>query len=257
MKIGVVGRGAVGTGLADLLRDYGFPCFSYGRQGAEHEVEPRELDLCFFATKAYDLAAALEQWCGAPVNVVLCNGDVSSILAASKVDNLRRGIVTFGMRPDGDGYRMVGNEGEAVWGGGVATDAESVLAETIPRLRRATDIESLWRKKWMVNVVINTICAAKRLACNGDVIRHHQGLLTDCACELHAYSTTRWPDIEWERSAFVDTLTQIIRDTDANENSMARDVRLGRQTEVEFLSGTLDANTCPVLAELTQMIVSA
>jgi ketopantoate reductase len=111
------------------------------------------------------------------------------------------------------------------------------------------------RRKWLYNTVINSLTAAKRMARNGDLLADLPTLAAvfDEAFKLGESRWQRWP---LPRAELYAGLVALIEATADNENSMARDVRLGRRTETEYLAGLAPASGYPMLNSLHQTILS-
>ena len=92
------------------------------------------------------------------------------------------------------------------------------------------------RIKWLLNTVLNSICAVKKYDHNGK-------LLEDCDylrlvfSEAYALGDEIWgPWIDDENKLFNDMISLIIA-TKTNENSMFKDVKLRLRTETMYLAG--------------------
>ena len=92
--------------------------------------------------------------------------------------------------------------------------------------------------KWILNVVINSLCGAYKLKSNSELTLHASEV-SDVLSETLKLSQLLWPKLNC-RIEFQSALTRIwdvVKHTGMNENSMARDIRLGRKTESDFLAG--------------------
>ena len=130
------------------------------------------------------------------------------------------------------------------------TSAEQALLAAPPFFVWHANIEKLARRKWIYNAVINTLTAARGLARNGDLM-HDLPTLTSVFNEACDLATAMWGPLPLDRREMFRGLEQLIERTADNENSMARDKRLGRKTESDFLAGlATDAKRYPLLVEL-------
>jgi ketopantoate reductase len=106
--------------------------------------------------------------------------------------------------------------------------------------------------------VLNTLSGANRLPSNGDAAKLFAQDLERLAQEVFALSRELWPDWQPSWTVLWTKLEQLIRSTATNENSMARDVRLGRKTEAEVLSGLVlqakQPRSYPLLLDLHQRL---
>ena len=168
---------------------------------------------------------------------------------------LRWGTCTLGVSADErGGYRQTSKTGLFMWG---PPDVTSIVDPPFTQLERnLTDlgdhhkspggrISMQWvptmrwavRNKWLFNTVINTLCARDRLQTNGELLPRLP--------EMQAYFAEAWAlgmELFQEKWPFSESdvwsgLCKLVDATAANENSMARDVRLGRKTEIDFLAG--------------------
>jgi ketopantoate reductase len=216
-------------------------------------AELAAVQLVIVAVKAFDLETALaETWgalspavpAGAAV-IPVCNGAVQEIVRAAArrapAFTWRLGLCTFGVTAVGaDRYAVRSTRGRLHWGAFVPARAPANAAERrlagAPLCSFDLEIEPLVRRKWLFNTTLNSIAAARGLACNGDALRDATELKAVFA-EAYALGAARfgsWPET---RDRLYDDFLALIADTAGNENSMARDRRLGRRTESAFLAG--------------------
>ena len=265
----VVGKGAIGTALAAYATQIGLTAGVLGRQGPiAHQalfasapdapplalalpvVQPAQADLVLVAVKAFDLGPALLGLVPAlkpqtPV-LVFANGAVDGMVreAATRFPALafRLGLVTFGVSEIEGGFAVRSVGGEASFGPLAAMyDApvkpiERSLAAPTGVFRWRGDVLMQHRRKWVFNTVINTMCAAGRLPCNGDLIAHEADVRAVFA-EAFALAVRLWGPWPATPESLWTAMVELIRATAGNENSMARDVRLGRRTESAYLAG--------------------
>ncbi len=275
--VAVVGGGAVGTAIAHLIGAGGISTALIDRNGmmatwrrlldAEGRELPilsaavptwSEIGLIIFATKSFQVEEACRNWLPrmgqARVVIIACNGNVQPVMErfAAEFAGIawRRGVVTFGVRTDMGGFRLSGAQGELTWGGvavSAASPLERQLLQISSRFVWCEDMQPVLQSKWLSNVVINTLCAKYRLPRNGDLVSHRaevEGAFHE-AWELAQDIYGLW---RGTKDQHMQKLWQLIQDTAENENSMARDVRLGSKTEHEYLAGLArDAQRFPIL----------
>jgi ketopantoate reductase len=286
--VAIVGPGAVGQMLAFYLQRIPYLGIQLiGRKGLvrlDTTVRCREQDqrlrldvipgtphLLFLCVKSYDLNAALETHlpvlpASCPI-VCLGNGYLEPLLAPWRERFpgriWRKGIVTRGVRWDDQQRLTVSALGEVVWG---ADSSPTFLEQRITHhlaadgLRWSAASCELRREKWFFNTVLNTIAGAYRLPSNGDAVRLFAHDLERLAQEVFALSREIWPDWRPSWTVLWTKLEQLIKTTASNENSMARDVRIGRKTEADVLSGlvlrTKNPQAYPLLLELHRKLPS-
>lgn len=286
-SVAIIGAGAVGQMLAYFLRSVGVPrVVCYGRQGpvalsrrvlfldqtttlsSDLTAPPHQLWL--FATKAYDLVPALEQWLPkisveTPLSI-LSNGfiepELSGIRARFPRHELRKGVVSRGVRILADGTLALSPKGEIRWGGpnGVQ-DFERSLMQALASQGFVWDPEvcRARKEKWFCNTVLNTLCGAYRLERNADA--EEQSEYSALCHEVHELGCEFWPEWKGQEENLRKKLAALIAATADNENSMAVDMRLGRKTEAAFLSGHVlrfgeAARRFPYLSHLHAQLLS-
>lgn len=259
--ITIVGPGAVGQMLAFFLRSVA-PLDVRGRHGRT-EIQASVLfkgrkesiriakgkgsaKLWIFATKAYDLEAALlatlpEMEAGAVI-VLLANGYIESIIAPlrGRYPHLiwRKGLVLRGCRFLDEGSLALSDAGDVIWGdSGEPTPLEKEIFQKLSgdHFRWDSDACTRRREKWIFNTVLNTLSGAYGLARNGLALDHPDFL--PLGREVFALAHELWPDWTFRDDDMLRELRRVIDLTKENENSMARDRRLGRPVEADFLSG--------------------
>jgi 2-dehydropantoate 2-reductase len=265
----IVGPGAVGSTLGVAFRNLGHEVAFAGREGwkphhitlrvqgndydqefADGKATVGDASIVFVAVKAYQLAETqcfLRQFCDLVIPVVfLSNGDISAEIAKLGFDSnrmARRGMVTLPVTELGPNEWRLAGTGEIIWGpvtrqSSWATPIEKDLVskESLFPIRLLDDIAPLVNEKWLLNTALNTLCAAKELRSNDQVLEHLSELrsLFEEAVRLGGRLFGAWqtpPEQLWER------LITLINNTAANENSMARDFRTGKRTESAYLAG--------------------
>ena len=102
--------------------------------------------------------------------------------------------------------------------------------------------------------MINTLAAARRLPCNGDILADLP-MLTAVFTEAWELGKTLWGSWPMKKDETYQALLRLIDATAKNENSMARDVRLGRRTESDYLAGLAKDTRCfPLLTSLHRQL---
>ena len=118
----------------------------------------------------------------------------------------------------------------------VAAAAASSTSSAAPWLRWEEHALAAARRKWLFNTVINSLTADLGLARNGDLLAHRSQLEAVFA-EAYALGGERFGLWSETRAELLSQLLALVAAAAANENSMARDFRLGRPTESAFLAG--------------------
>lgn len=269
MNVTVIGPGAIGLFVALRLLRLGAQVSLVGRAGPQAVREsfltdegPLDLNipacteqdvaragLVFVAVKALDLASALS-WTrglrpGTPV-VVTVNGAIHPIIVQEKQHSphllWHLGSCTFGVSRAPSGRfeqrssRGVINIGPLTVGEEPAAVEMELVAKDSQVFAWQPHMLALSRRKWLYNTVINTLCAVSRLPCNGDLLRDRPAL-EGVFNEAYELGIELWGAWTFDREELRRGLTDLIAETRTNENSMARDVRLGRKTESAYLAG--------------------
>jgi ketopantoate reductase len=211
------------------------------------------VELTFVAVKAYDLGPALGAAALAPVAapvVAVGNGSVEDIVRAhaerQPERDFRLGTATIGISLLAGGaqsksYGVRSTAGVVAFGPFLgprreATSCEASLTHGDPIFHWEPAALHAHRRKWLYNTVINSLCAAHQLPRNGELLRRRPEL-DDVFAEAHALGRARWGEWAESREALYGGLIQLIGHTSQNENSMARDVRVGLPTESDYLAG--------------------
>lgn len=217
-----------------------------------------DVDLVLVCVKAYDAAAALEALAALPELrpqvpiVLLANGDHSQALVAyaerHRQRPLRLGAVTVGVsvdsgKPGAAATYLVRSRAGVVEFGPLSLEPRHQRTAS-EELLTAGDSVWIWRddalaahrRKWFLNTVINTMAGAYLLPRNGDLLARESELK---AVAAEAYALGRelfgaWPD---NFPTMYQMVLELIRVTFDNENSMVRDLKLGRRSEADYLSG--------------------
>lgn len=277
----IIGNGAIGAAVGAELGRLGVRPRFIGRQGpiafkakvegaatpqldcpAPSAAEIGAAAIVFVAVRAFDLEAAFA-WTsqlgeGVPV-VPLANGATWDIVkkAAQRRPELRwrLGFCTLGVSVLGDqSYAIRSKTGGVAFGplqpGSEPVAVERQLVDGNGLFRWHTAIAHLARRKWLYNTVINSLTATRRLPKNGDLLGD-LSLLSSVFAEALQLSHELWGPLPMTKEELFQGLQQLLEATESNENSMARDVRLGRPTESAFLAGlAVDKQRYPLLTTL-------
>lgn len=280
--IWIIGPGAVGGAVAASLADRGLDVVVSGRagpmnwefelDGRSYEFPRRDLDdvgLAIFTVPAFDLAPALTEHLSSLSNqdisvLPVCNGYVEDIVndAAEEFPEAlwRVGFCNFGVTVTDEGYGLRSSSGRLFFGPRQASDPEKTgLEQTVATAGLCEWHPSalqLARRKWLYNTVLNTITAADRLPRNGDVLED-QPLLDAAFAEGVALGRELFGGFDVDDASLKSGLLDLIDDTSENENSMARNRRMGLRTESDYLAGLADKQKYPNLyrmhAQITMM----
>ncbi len=168
MNVYIVGRGAVGTYLGDLLRGAGVDV-AYAPRALD-QVGPYDADVALVVTKAYDTEGAIETLRKAipyPEKCVFVSpqngvGNEERLAAAFGADNVVAAALTTPIDRDRDGNARPAKEGGLALAP-MGTNAYNWLAATFAGTGLSVKIVEDWRSlKWSklaLNVVANASCA--------------------------------------------------------------------------------------------------
>ena len=168
MNVYIVGRGAVGTYLGDLLRGAGVDV-AYAPRALD-QVGPYDADVALIVTKAYDTEGAIETLRKAipyPEKCVFVSpqngvGNEERLAAAFGADNVVAAALTTPIDRDRDGNARPAKEGGLALAP-MGTNAYNWLAATFAGTGLSVKIVEDWRSlKWSklaLNVVANASCA--------------------------------------------------------------------------------------------------
>lgn len=264
--VGVLGAGVIGCTLAQHLQDLGISAILANRLSDRELL--RKCALVFVTVKAYALKEALDQWTPhlqeGCVVVVCCNGDVEPIVNQARTDAaarllLRRGLITFGGSQVNGRWEIVGQTGRLYWGdekGGEPVESETWMLASSPRLIWEPAIRAALVVKWIANATVNSIAAAYNLRTNGEILEAHADEFSRALDEALAFAEIRWPDVPLDAAKVRQQVERVVKDTSGNQNSMARDISHGQQTEVDFLTGIVpNRPNFSTLSRLTDQIL--
>lgn len=268
----IIGSGPLGIGLAMKLEQLALVSFFLGKSGPqkvdatvfsgseplvklnlpaptmEHLAKAKGV---FLAVKAHHLEEALEQHKsflppGVPL-ISLGNGAVAEILLKfyerQQTWPMRLGVATLAISRLSENKFALRSTAERIHWGPLSPplappcEGEAELFHLgKPNFHWHEDPIPLYRRKWLFNSVLNSLAATTRARSNGELLSD-QLQLRRIFVEAYALGTAHWG--HWEASAetIYHELVELIQKTEANENSMALDVRLGRSTETDYLAG--------------------
>jgi len=168
VNVYIVGKGAVGTYLGDLLRGAGVDV-AYAPRSLD-EVTPLDADVAIVATKAYDTEGAIETLRAAiryPEKCVFVSpqngvGNEERLAAAFGADNVVAAALTTPVDRDRDGNARAAKEGGLALAP-IGANAYNWLAATFAGTGIGVKVVEDWRAlKWSklaLNVVANASCA--------------------------------------------------------------------------------------------------
>lgn len=168
MKVYIVGRGAVGTYLGDLLASIGVEVAYAPR--AHADVTPFQADVAIVAVKAYDTEGAIETLRRAipdPKNTVFVTpqngvGNEERLAAAFGADNVVAAALTVPVDRDREGHANATHDGGLAFAP-VGSSAFNWLVATFASTGLKVKVVDDWRTlKWSklaLNVVANASCA--------------------------------------------------------------------------------------------------
>ena len=243
--------------IKSRFEGWGRACYLNIKPLSEEDLS--QVDIAFVTVKAFDLGGALDRYLPylpkrIPI-IPLSNGAIEHVVCAARrkfPDFLWRvGVCNFGVTQISDHiFSLKSERGMAVWGalrpdeshrtGGNScisqAEKEILASDSGIFLKWEKDIIPTLRKKWLFNVVINSLAASEGYEKNGLLLNDIQKLRAtfEEACRLGAELWGRWKE---NSDKLFQDLISLISATAENENSMARDVRMGRRTENEFLAG--------------------
>jgi ketopantoate reductase len=270
----VVGAGAIGTCIAARMQHLGYQVNLLGRKGGDNfqisfsgwsghfwlktikldAVQVESVAIAFFATKAFDLEGSIRRLAKflpleCPI-IPVSNGYTEPSLRALSKETANRawrnGFCTIGVSQISDSsYEIRSNRGGVVFGplhsGETKFEISSAEKELLSLDKGeffiwADPISSAQHLKWLYNTVINTVCGAYSLANNGQTLEKIP-LMRDLTKEAYRLGIELWGNWGISEEKVFDDLIALVTSTSTNENSMARDIRLHKRTESEWLAG--------------------
>ncbi len=264
-SVGILGPGAVGHMLAFFFNQVeGLQVVMRGRKGplqtaqtvvfqespqtlrlADENAQPR---LWFACLKAHALTQGLrpllENAKAGTQIIILSNGYIEPLLLPLRREFpatiLKKGLVTRGIKAGPDDSYIIGPKGQVIWGDERKPSLleEKILQELgVHGFQWNVQCCRLRREKWYYNTCLNTLCGVRRYARNGLAMEEGRDELEALSHEVLGLARELWPDWQPAQRELWQNLLRLIANTAENENSMAADVRLGRPTEANVLSG--------------------
>lgn len=226
-----------------------------------------QFNTIFITVKAFDVIEALKlaRKFSHKNTLIIClaNGFYHNLLPQQFLESTlsRVGICTFGVSNEKAGvYVLRSTDGKILWGPTVEKQIdidqqEQFLLKAIKEFEYKKNIYPDIAQKWIFNCTINTISAAQNLNKNIELLSDVT-LLDDVFFESYELGKKTFPQIVLpEKDYLFSKLKNLITATGENENSMRRDLREHRKTELEFLAGlALDAENFPHLKRLIKII---
>lgn len=228
-----------------------------------------------FTVKAFDLEKAMTEqsnlWPESTPFVTLCNGYIWPIIEKMRPRlgqrPIRVGMTTIGstLKPDGS-LNVFSTNTATAWGhwpnltvdSEHPTPQELELLKVFPGGMWLDDVRPTIRKKWILNVVINSVAAAYKLERN-ELLSSQKARVEEALQEALELAKKLWPSLGGdasEETKMAAQLWQVVAATGGNQNSMVRDVSLGRKTESDYLAGmALHYDGFPLLKSLHKAIV--
>ncbi|EMA55020.1 MULTISPECIES: ketopantoate reductase family protein [Halococcus] len=274
MEIVVFGAGSLGSLVGGLcarehrvtlvgrdphiraVRDSGLHvggAFDFTVRPAARTDPPPAADLALVTVKAFDTDDAARALADCDLDTVcsLQNGLGNEEALATHLDGVLAGTCTYGARFVEPGRIDCTGIGEVALG--TPDGGRSARAERVGRALRAAGIETtvaddmprrLW-KKLAVNAGINPTTALARVENGALAADPLHGIACEAARETARVAREQGIDLgDGEAAAALDA---VVGATAANSSSMLQDVRAGRRTEIDAISGAVvDRASSPV-----------
>lgn len=295
-QILIVGAGAIGAGIAARLQLLGFSSLIMGRKGPSNmpvrfsgwnsqflfetkkldEIDLKAISLVFFATKAFDLEGAVRRIvkylppeCSIiPISNGYTEPQIKGVSKEIPGRLWRNGFCSFASSQTSESsYELRSTKGGVVFG---PLGVKSMEARQHPSpieqdfLNRdggefftwADPVAPSQHLKWFYNTVINTVCASYKLSNNGQALEKIP-LMRELSSEAFKLGIEIWGQWSVTEEKIFENLIALITSSAANENSMARDVRLQKRTESEWLAGIAKGRSSyPLLNQYHNQIMS-
>ena len=250
MRIGIVGRGAVGTIFAEALREVA-EVRSAGRDDAP-PLALADVDVIFNAVKSYDAIAALQALRGivrADVPIVALQNGVEQVTHVDAALGPVRAVILApttegGARDEAGKIRRTGR-GTTTLGWAAGREGGFDLSGLVELLRaagfearEAAPIEPHAWAKLVANVAINPITALARQP-NRYVVENAaaRALALVLAREAATVAVAEGIMLPFEDAG--EFALAVARESAANRSSMLQDIERERATEVEALNGVV------------------
>jgi ketopantoate reductase len=263
----LVGPGALGIGLAHCLVSLGYSVRFLGHQGpisVDKELrlpggetfrlqtpcaplaELKASRLVLFAVKAFALEQALhdhkDRFDPHTPLVPVGNGLVEPVLACQTFGHpWRLGVSTMAVTQLSSGVFSLRHFGKTSWGGYPTATLPTLFEQEVFEKGKEffnwlTDPLPVCRRKWLFNTALNSLCGVHGLSSNGEAF-HYLEELKAIFHEAYVLGQQLWGTWPFEETTLFEQLLRLVEQTRDNENSMARDLRLGQPSENDYLAG--------------------
>ncbi len=286
----IIGAGAIGSLIGAFLEQSGFEFsflvrnnskqknLNFKMQNTEYDFSAKirrvddldnyKFNTIFIAVKAFDIIEAIKISRTFSNNntliICLANGFYHNQLPQDFINSIgsRVGICTFGVSSEKSGvYVLRSKDGKILWGPTFEAQSdnnelpEQPLLNRIKEFEYKTNIFSDIAQKWIINCTINTLSAAYNLNKNIELLSN-MTLLYDVYLESFALGKITFPQINLPETDYLfSKMKDLISATGENENSMRRDLRERRKTELDYLAGlAVNAGSFPNLKRLVKII---
>jgi ketopantoate reductase len=226
-----------------------------------NEIDVTQVSLVFFATKAFDLEGAIRriakylpnQCAVIPVSNGYTEPQVRNVSKEIPGKLWRNGFCSFAVSQTSEAsYELRSSKGGVVFGPLTPKVNEVSYVPSSHALSKfeqdllkrdggefftwADPVEPAQHLKWFYNTVINTVCACYKLSSNGQALEKIP-LMRELSGEAYKLGAEIWGPWAISEEKIFENLVALIASSASNENSMARDVRLQKRTESEWLAG--------------------
>ena len=208
-------------------------------------LTPNSIHYLIVPLKAYDIWPFLQQimpYLAKDAVIMLCHNGLGTIeLVADLLTanmNLFFCTTSNGLYKNTDGVFQAGI-GESQWSHVVGNNPEKLNNKNlIPLFGRITKVDNLQKILWhklIVNCVINPLTALHNIK-NGALAKaEYTGAIESIVKETLLVANKLGISLEFQ--TMLNTVHQVIANTAENYSSMNQDVKSGKQTEIDFISG--------------------
>ena len=254
MKVNVIGPGSMGIVLSYFLSrrnevvmtvregekgaySGGFALVESGR-GERFSLDvseaPVKSDVTIVAVKSYDLGSVFHRH-SLQGDVILLQNGLSHMRLEKDGINKIYAVTTWGARKISKGVAELTGRGYFRLGSHSVVLDISFLKESGINAEWVEDIDGELYRKAAINAVINPITAIYSVS-NGEILRNKElwGIAKDAIEELEALFSKLGYNLEIEKN-----VVETCRTTSGNTSSMLQDVRNGRRSEIEAITGEI------------------
>lgn len=266
MKVAVIGAGAIGLLISFYLCEAGHEVTVVTRTVKQREalqkkginlyrdklVKNKFVNVCTFsdisyknndlwivALKQYDLTQFFERWQDAsqlPPILFLQNG-LGHLEKAEKSLNtkLLAGSITHGAMKKSDTEVVHTGMGEIVFGDWKDASLSGMIVDKLQNISSfpmviSDNISYILKRKLLVNLVVNPLTALYQVR-NGELLENKYFAENAKDVFSEGIRALQLGEEEWSY------VVQVIKNTAENESSMLRDMKLGRKTEIDAITG--------------------